>query len=216
MKKIISLTLILAICLFSFASCGSKKENNNDTNQNSTTLSNVETTTENTTEKANDPKIKITVKNYGVIKLKLDSSQAPITVANFVKLVKSGFYDGLTFHRIMKGFMIQGGDPLGTGMGGADETIKGEFSSNGVQNNISHTRGTISMARSSDPNSASSQFFICDADSTFLDGEYAAFGKVTKGLDVIDKIASDAQPTDGNGSIAKEQQPVIEKIEVIK
>lgn len=216
MKKIISLTLILAICLFSFASCGSEKENNNDTNQNSTTLSNVETTTENTTEKANDPKIKITVKNYGVIKLKLDSSQAPITVANFVKLVKSGFYDGLTFHRIIKGFMIQGGDPLGTGMGGADETIKGEFSSNGVQNNISHTRGTISMARSSDPNSASSQFFICDADSTFLDGEYAAFGKVTKGLDVIDKIASDAQPTDGNGSIAKEQQPVIEKIEVIK
>ncbi len=216
MKKIISLTLILAICLFSFASCGSKKENNNDTNQNSTTLSNVETTTENTTEKANDPKIKITVKNYGVIKLKLDSSQAPITVANFVKLVKSGFYDGLTFHRIMKGFMIQGGDPLGTGMGGADETIKGEFSSNGVQNNISHTRGTISMARSSDPNSASSQFFICDADSTFLDGEYAAFGKVTKGLDVIDKIASDAQPTDDNGTIAKEQQPVIEKIEVIK
>ena len=216
MKKIISLTLILAICLFSFASCGSEKENNNDTNQNSTTLSNVETTTENTTEKANNPKIKITVKNYGVIKLKLDSSQAPITVANFVKLVKSGFYDGLTFHRIIKGFMIQGGDPLGTGMGGADETIKGEFSSNGVQNNISHTRGTISMARSSDPNSASSQFFICDADSTFLDGEYAAFGKVTKGLDVIDKIASDAQPTDGNGSIAKEQQPVIEKIEVIK
>ena len=216
MKKIISLTLILAICLFSFASCGSEKENNNDTNQNSTTLSNVETTTENTTEKANDPKIKITVKNYGVIKLKLDSSQAPITVANFVKLVKSGFYDDLTFHRIMKGFMIQGGDPLGTGMGGADETIKGEFSSNGVQNNISHTRGTISMARSSDPNSASSQFFICDADSTFLDGEYAAFGKVTKGLDVIDKIASDAQPTDGNGTIAKEQQPVIEKIEVIK
>lgn len=216
MKKIISLTLILAICLFSFASCGSEKENNNDTNQNSTTLSNVETTTENTTEKANDPKIKITVKNYGVIKLKLDSSQAPITVANFVKLVKSGFYDGLTFHRIMKDFMIQGGDPLGTGMGGADETIKGEFSSNGVQNNISHTRGTISMARSSDPNSASSQFFICDADSTFLDGEYAAFGKVTKGLDVIDKIASDAQPTDGNGTIAKEQQPVIEKIEVIK
>ena len=215
MKKIISLTLILAICLFSFASCGSEKENNNDTNQNSTTLSNVETTTENTTEKANNPKIKITVKNYGVIKLKLDSSQAPITVANFVKLVKSGFYDGLTFHRIIKGFMIQGGDPLGTGMGGADETIKGEFSSNGVQNNISHTRGTISMARSSDPNSASSQFFICDADSTFLDGEYAAFGKVTKGLDVIDKIASDAQPTDGNGSIAKEQQPVIEKIEVI-
>lgn len=216
MKKIISLTLIIAICLFSFASCGSEKENNNDTNQNSTTLSNVETTTENTTEKANNPKIKITVKNYGVIKLKLDSSQAPITVANFVKLVKSGFYDGLTFHRIIKGFMIQGGDPLGTGMGGADETIKGEFSSNGVQNNISHTRGTISMARSSDPNSASSQFFICDADSTFLDGEYAAFGKVTKGLDVIDKIASDAQPTDGNGSIAKEQQPVIEKIEVIK
>lgn len=216
MKKIISLTLILAVCLFSFASCGSEKEDNNDKNQNSTTSSSVETTTENKTEKTNNPKIKITVKNYGVIKLKLDSSQAPITVANFVKLVKSGFYDGLTFHRIMQGFMIQGGDPLGTGMGGSDETIKGEFASNGVENNISHTRGTISMARSSDPNSASSQFFICDADSTFLDGEYAAFGKVTKGLDVIDKIASDAQPTDNNGTIPKDQQPVIEKIEVIK
>lgn len=235
MKKIISLTLVLAICLFSFASCSSSDENKDTTKKTEITTeteaiteetTNQTTTVETTsskkskaTEKAENsknPKVQITVKNYGIIKLQLDSEQAPITVKNFVKLVKSGFYDGLTFHRIIKGFMIQGGDPQGTGAGGSDETIKGEFSGNGVNNTISHTRGTISMARSSDPNSASSQFFICDADSTYLDGQYAAFGKVTKGMDVIDKIASDAVPIDNNGTITKEEQPVIEKIEIIK
>ena len=154
----------------------------------------------------------ITVKDYGVIELELDADVAPITVTNFIDLVKDKFYDGLTFHRIMDGFMIQGGDPEGNGTGGSKNTIKGEFSSNGVENNISHKRGVISMARSQNNNSASSQFFIVQEDSTFLDGQYAAFGKVTKGMDVVDKIAKDAEPTDTNGTIPKEKQPVIEKI----
>ena len=158
----------------------------------------------------------ITVKDYGVIELELDADVAPITVTNFIDLVKDKFYDGLTFHRIMDGFMIQGGDPEGNGTGGSKNTIKGEFSSNGIENNISHKRGVISMARSQDNNSASSQFFIVQEDSTFLDGQYAAFGKVTKGMDVVDKIAKDAEPIDDNGTIPKDEQPVIEKIRVVK
>ena len=156
----------------------------------------------------------ITVKNYGTIKLELDAETAPITVANFVELAKSGFYDGLTFHRIMDGFMIQGGDPNGNGTGGSGTKIKGEFADNGVPNLIHHVAGVISMARSSkDYNSASSQFFITVADvSGSLDGHYAAFGRVTEGLDIAKKIAKDAQPIDNNGTIPAAQQPVIEKI----
>ena len=154
----------------------------------------------------------ITVKDYGTIKLELDEGTAPITVENFIKLAKDGFYDGLTFHRIMDGFMIQGGDPLGNGTGGSKDKIKGEFTSNGVNNPISHVTGVISMARANDPNSASSQFFITVADSTFLDGSYAAFGRVTEGQDVADRIAKDAKPVDNNGTIPASAQPVIEKI----
>ena len=154
----------------------------------------------------------ITVRDYGTIKLELDEGTAPITVANFIKLAKDGFYDGLTFHRIMDGFMIQGGDPLGNGTGGAKDTIKGEFSKNGVMNPISHVKGVISMARSNAPDSASSQFFITVADSTFLDGSYAAFGRVTEGMEVAEQIAKDAKPVDNNGTILPEQQPVIESI----
>ena len=154
----------------------------------------------------------ITVKDYGTIKLELDEGTAPITVENFISLAKAGFYDGLTFHRIMDGFMIQGGDPLGNGTGGSKDNIKGEFSSNGVNNPISHVKGVISMARANDPNSASSQFFITVADSTFLDGSYAAFGRVTEGMEVAEKIAKDAKPVDNNGTIPAAQQPVIEKI----
>ena len=157
----------------------------------------------------------IEVKDYGTIDVELDADEAPITVTNFVKLAQEGFYDGLTFHRIIDGFMIQGGDPNGDGTGGSDENIKGEFSSNGVENTISHTRGTISMARASDPDSGSSQFFIVQADSTYLDGDYAGFGHVTDGMDVVDKISQEAKPTDNNGSIAKDQQPVIESIKII-
>ena len=156
----------------------------------------------------------IDIADYGAITLELDGDSAPLTVANFVKLAKDGFYDGLTFHRIMDGFMMQGGDPNGNGTGGSDETIPGEFSANGCDNPISHTRGTISMARASDPNSASSQFFICQADSTFLDGNYAAFGHVTEGMDVVDAICADAQPTDDNGTIPPEAQPIINSITI--
>ena len=134
--------------------------------------------------------VKIEMTDGGVITLELDAAAAPITVANFEKLVKEGFYDGLIFHRVIAGFMIQGGDPTGTGMGGSEETIKGEFAINGVNNPIRHERGVISMARTQVPDSASSQFFICHADAFFLDGQYAAFGKVVDGIEVVDKIAS--------------------------
>ena len=156
----------------------------------------------------------IDIADYGAITLELDGDSAPLTVASFVKLAKDGFYDGLTFHRIMDGFMMQGGDPKGNGTGGSEETIPGEFSANGYDNPISHTRGTISMARAQDPNSASSQFFICQADSTFLDGSYAAFGRVTDGMDVVDAICADAQPTDDNGTIPPEAQPVINSVTI--
>lgn len=157
----------------------------------------------------------IQVEDYGTIKVELDADTAPITVTNFVNLANEGFYDGLTFHRIISGFMIQGGDPNGDGTGGAEETITGEFSSNGVENDISHERGVISMARATDPDSASSQFFIVQADSQYLDGDYAAFGHVTEGMDIVDQICEEAQPTDENGSIASDAQPVIESIVII-
>lgn len=159
--------------------------------------------------------VAITVRDYGTITVELDADAAPITVQNFLDLADSGFYDGLTFHRIIEGFMIQGGDPEGTGMGGSDKTIKGEFSANGVENPLSHTRGAISMARSGAMDSASSQFFIVQKDSTFLDKQYACFGYVTDGMDVVDAIAADAQPTDGNGTIPADQQPVIESVKVL-
>ena len=143
-----------------------------------------------------NPVIEITMKSGGKIAVELDPVAAPITTENFLKLVDEGFYDGLTFHRIILDFMIQGGDPLGTGTGGSDEEITGEFAKNGWENPISHKRGVISMARSNDFNSASSQFFITNADSVFLDGGYAAFGRVISGMDVVDEIT--AVPTDGN------------------
>ncbi|WP_301897940.1 peptidylprolyl isomerase [uncultured Holdemanella sp.] len=157
---------------------------------------------------------KIEVENYGTITLKLEGKKAPITVQNFVDLAKSGFYDGLTFHRIIKGFMIQGGDPNGNGTGGSDKTIKGEFKDNGVKNNIKHKRGVISMARSSDYDSASSQFFIMQEDNDSLDGQYTAFGHVTKGMKIVDQICEDADPMDDNGTIAESKQPVIKTIKV--
>lgn len=157
----------------------------------------------------------ISVKDYGDITLELDGDTAPITVQNFMDLANAGFYDGLTFHRIMDGFMIQGGDPNGDGTGGSDNTIQGEFASNGVENNISHKKGVVSMARAGDPNSGSSQFFIVVADSEFLDGDYAAFGHVTEGQEIADKIAADAKPLDDNGTIAPEDQPVITSVKVL-
>lgn len=161
--------------------------------------------------------ILINVKNYGEIKLELDADIAPITVTNFINLVNEGFYDGLTFHRVIDGFMIQGGDPKGDGTGGSSETIKGEFSSNGVTNNLSHERGVISMARSNDMNSASSQFFIMHEDNSSLDGNYAAFGKVTSGMEIVDAIVEKVSKYgNDNGILDKEYQPIIEYIKVIE
>lgn len=160
--------------------------------------------------------VNINIKDKGTIKVELDADAAPITVTNFVNLVKEGFYDGLTFHRIIEGFMMQGGDPAGTGMGGAERTIVGEFESNGVNNPISHTRGTISMARSTMPDSASSQFFIMHQDGTYLDGDYAAFGHVTEGMEIVDDICENTTGQDQNGMIPEENRPVIESMEYVE
>ena len=233
MKRYFSIIAIMALVVCMFAGCGSKKSNTSS-NANSGTSSSesakqeetaVPESTESTdagsdisssddTKQLSGKHVVIKVKKYGNIKVELDADTAPISVTNFVNLAKKGFYDGLTFHRIIDGFMIQGGDPSGDGTGGSDETIKGEFSDNGVENNISHVRGTISMARSSENDSASSQFFIVQSDSTYLDGQYAGFGTVTSGMDIVDKICKDTPVTDSNGTVEKENQPVIEKITV--
>lgn len=160
--------------------------------------------------------VQIDVQDYGTITAELDADAAPITVTNFIKLANEGFYDGLTFHRIISGFMIQGGDPLGTGMGGSAEKIKGEFSANGWDNPITHERGVLSMARSSAYDSASSQFFIVHAAAHHLDGAYAAFGHVLTGMDVVDAICASTPVTDGNGTVTKANQPVITSIKVIE
>lgn len=158
-----------------------------------------------------NPKVKMTIKEYGEITLELFPKVAPITVNNFIKLVQSGFYNGLTFHRVISGFMIQGGDPLGNGTGGSKDKIKGEFMINGIKNPLMHTRGVISMARSMFPDSASSQFFIMHKDAPHLDGSYAAFGGVTAGIEIVDQIAEVAK--DYND---KPLTPVvIEKVEMV-
>ena len=150
----------------------------------------------------------------GIIEVALNANVAPITVSNFCHLANEGFYDGLTFHRVIEGFMIQGGDPNGDGTGGSGQYIKGEFSANNVKNSLPHTRGTISMARSQAYNSASSQFFIMQKDTDSLNGNYAAFGNVTSGMDVVDAICQNTPVTDGNGTVPKESQPKISKITI--
>lgn len=187
LKRIICLVLAAGMLLAMLSGCGSKKK----------------------------PVATLTLEGGDQITIYLYPDQAPNTVANFISLANSGFYDGLTFHRIIDGFMIQGGDPKGNGTGGSDETIKGEFSGNGVENNISHVRGTISMARSQDMDSASSQFFIVQSDSTYLDGQYAGFGTVTEGMDIVDQICKDTPVQDSNGTVSASDQPVIESIKVI-
>lgn len=156
----------------------------------------------------------IDVEEYGTITFTLRQDAAPVSAANFVNLAKNGFYDGLTFHRIINGFMIQGGDPNGNGSGGSDQAVVGEFKSNGHDNPISHVRGVVSMARAQDPNSGSSQFFIVQAGSDYLDGNYAAFGEVTEGMEVVDQICSDVPVQDNNGTVKAEDQPVIKSITI--
>lgn len=160
--------------------------------------------------------VRIEIEAIGSILVELDADSAPITVTNFVKLAQEDFYDGLTFHRIIDGFMMQGGDPMKNGTGGSKENIKGEFKSNGVENNLSHARGAISMARSQKKDSASSQFFIVQTDSRYLDGDYAVFGYVLEGMDIVDAICKAAKPIDkASGLIAEDEQPVIEDIIIL-
>lgn len=230
MKKLISYLLVLTMVMMGVCACGDteKESSSGDTPQTAETESSPAETQQPETEAPDDKKdsdtekysrgkhnVEIKIKDYGTIQLELDADEAPITVENFAKLVNQKFYDGLTFHRIISGFMIQGGDPKGDGTGGSGENIMGEFSTNGAENTISHKRGVISMARSNDPNSASSQFFIMHQDTPSLDGQYAAFGHVTKGIDVVDKICEKVQVQDANGTVAKEDQPVIEKIKML-
>lgn len=200
------MTLVLAVCLLlTMVGCGV-----NDAVQGETTaMVQAVTLDENATYYAD-----IEIAEYGTITVQLDQSAAPATVGNFISLAESGFYDGLTFHRIMAGFMMQGGDPNGNGTGGSDVKIVGEFAANGYDNPISHERGVISMARSKAYDSASSQFFIMHADADYLDGQYAAFGHVTEGMEVVDAVCEAAEPTDNNGSIAKDAQPVITSITI--
>lgn len=215
MKKFFSLVLT-AVLVMSLAACGSKSTDETSENGSKQTQSSEQAQSSEQSEAVTGKyHVEIAVKDYGTIAVELDADAAPITVANFLKLAGDGFYDGLTFHRIIDGFMIQGGDPLGNGTGGSDEKIKGEFSKNGVENNLSHTRGAISMARSQLMDSASSQFFIVHEDSTFLDGQYACFGYVTDGMDVVDAICEATPVTDNNGTVEKENQPVIESVKVV-
>lgn len=202
MKKLFRIGMVMLLAL-ALTGCGSSKDSNNssETSKNDNLLS-------------GNHHAEIDVKDYGLIKVELNADEAPITVTNFVKLAKDGFYDGLTFHRIIDGFMIQGGDPEGNGTGGSDETIKGEFSANNVENVLKHTRGAISMARSQDYDSASSQFFIVHQTNTSLDGQYAVFGYVYEGMDVVDKIAASVPVTDNNGTVEAQNQPIINSIKI--
>ena len=203
MKKLISYALVFTMLVMGLSGCGDSATETKDATKKGTDYS------------SGTYHAEIKVKDYGTIKLELDADTAPITVKNFAKLANEKFYDGLTFHRIISGFMIQGGDPKGDGTGGSKKTIKGEFSRNGVENKISHKRGVISMAPSMDNDSASSQFFIMHQDTPSLDGQYAAFGKVTEGIEMVDKICEDTQVVDGNGAVEKADQPVIESIRMI-
>lgn len=224
MKKITVWLLTLAFAATMLAGCGSKTDTTDTTETTEETSAADETndgaadtadTSENEELLTGLHHVTIDVQDYGTISLELDADTAPISVTNFINLANEGFYDGLTFHRIISGFMIQGGDPNGNGTGGSEKTIKGEFSANGVENDISHVRGVISMARANDPDSGSSQFFIVHEDSTFLDGQYAAFGHVTDGMDVVDAICEAVPVQDNNGTVAAADQPVITAVTVV-
>lgn len=205
--------LFALLAMLVLTACGGKSNAQTDTS--APDDSSQQTTADDTAEPIGQHHAQITVKDYGTIDIELDGDVAPISVQNFIDLANDGFYDGLTFHRIITGFMMQGGDPTGTGMGGSEDNIKGEFSANGVKNDLSHTRGAVSMARSSDYDSASSQFFIVQQDSTYLDGQYACFGYVTNGMDVVDAICDDTPVTDDNGTVEAANQPVIESVKII-
>ncbi len=220
MKKLFTILTAFILCfsVFVLTSCGDNSGNESTSKENDSKTDakdNKKSDEESDELLSGTHHIEIKVKKYGTISVELDADTAPITVTNFIKLANDKFYDGLTFHRIISGFMIQGGDPLGNGTGGSKQTIKGEFSANGVENEITHTRGTISMARSNDPDSASSQFFIMHEDADYLDGNYAGFGHVTDGMDIVDKICEDTPVKDDNGTVDPKNQPKITSITVV-
>ena len=224
MKRILTVLLALSLAIFG-ASCGESTTNDDTTTTTSKTELKFETPTSLTDDAVGfqfeKPEIGeaiavLTIKDYGEIKIRLFADSAPKTVTNFKTHIKDGYYNGLTFHRIIENFMIQGGCPKGDGTGDSGQNIKGEFANNGVDNDISHVRGVISMARGGyDNNSGSCQFFIVHQDSPHLDGDYAAFGKVTKGMDVVDKIATETEVYGGNGEVMSYHQPVIKTIKII-
>ncbi len=227
MKKLTMLFLCMSLLSMAVVGCGSGEKDAAPAENQKTEDAELETAQDAEPETAQDAAdsseelltglhhVEVEVADYGTIALELDADTAPLTVTNFISLASEGFYDGLTLHRIISGFMIQGGDPLGNGTGGSDTEITGEFASNGIANDISHVRGVISMARSMSPDSASSQFFIVHEDSTFLDGEYAAFGHVTEGIEIVDQICADTPVQDDNGTVAADDQPTITSVKVI-
>ena len=214
MKKIGLTLMTLMMTLGLLAGCGSQPTENGTENDNAAGDDTV-VETENEALMTGLHHVEIDIEGYGTIALELDADTAPVTVTNFVDLAQSGFYDGLTFHRIINGFMMQGGDPNGNGTGGSGKEIVGEFALNGYENDISHVRGVISMARAQSPDSASSQFFIVHQDSAFLDGQYAGFGHVTEGIEIVDQICEQIPSEEGSGAVAEEDQPVITTIRVI-
>lgn len=209
MKKIISIIMCILLCTLTFAGCGDKNKTNNE---------NKSTSNVTADQLTGHPQVKVTMENGGTFTIELYPEYAPETCANFINLVNEKFYDGLTFHRVVDGFMAQGGSSDGEGYKGSDETIKGEFAQNGfTQNTLKHERGVVSMARATDPNSASSQFFICYDTSSFLDGGYAAFGKVIDGMEVVDDFCNVERTLGSDGAISKPVDPIIIKtMEVVK
>ncbi len=211
MKKLLILVLCFVLCIC-FAACTNTKTTAGDKTDENVPKEKDDTLIDTPLivyDEGETVMVTITMEDGRQMKFKLYPDKAPITVANFVTLAKEGFYDNLTFHRIIEGFMIQGGDPLGTGMGGSDKNIVGEFAANGINNDLKHIRGAISMARAKDYNSASSQFFIMHEDADYLDGQYAAFGMMTEGYDVLDELA--VTPVNGDTPVTK---PVIKTITV--
>lgn len=210
MKKTVALVCAVVFAALTFTACGGGTET-------TTTAPAVETTSAQGAEYAADYIAEIEVEGYATITAELYGGIAPIAVANFVELARDGFYDGLTFHRIIKGFMIQGGDPQLARGGGSSKSIQGEFALNGIENPLEHTRGTLSMARQGhDYDSATSQFFIVHQNSPHLNGQYAAFGRVTAGMDIVDRICEDTPVVDNNGTVLAQNQPVITAVRIIE
>ena len=217
MKRIFTCILVLTLCITLFASCGKKHEYTvGEKTKIELKSDSVVEVNDGVKTKKENIKVKFEIEDMGDIVMELYPQYAPETVSNFCDLVNEDFYTGITFHRVIPGFMAQAGDPTGTGTGGSDVKIKGEFKSNGFgKNTLKHERGTVSMARTNDPDSASSQFFIMHQDKPHLDGDYAAFGYVTEGIEVVDAICANTKVEDKNGSVKPENQPVITSITVI-